>query len=250
VKNILFKLSKIINQKAIKFVLILENEFDNIPFKNKFDFYTILFNITNTLNGFFDKFNKPLPTDNSLTKLKILVDNSLLKYYSLKKNMLFNNRFDNNSYVIPSFKNISTTNFPLPISRFAQNADVISAFGVFYLFFPPMIIFSIILIDLVKEKENNLKNYLHLNGLSIFSYWASWIITSFVGSSILSLEIVFLGKYIFLYDLFVNSNILVSFSLFFFFTFTMQCFGFVISGLVSSTNAATSVNKFNQNFFN
>jgi len=155
-----------------------------------------------------------------------------MKFYSYKK---FGNR--NN----PAFKNISISSFPSPLSRFAQNADVISVFGVFYLFFPPMIIFSVIMIDIVKEKENNLKSYLHLNGLSVFSYWASWIVISFIGSALLSMEILLLGKFVFCYDLFVNSNPLISFSLFFFFTFTMQFIGFVISGIISSTSAATTV---------
>jgi len=156
-----------------------------------------------------------------------------MKFYSFKKY--------GRLYKYPSLKNISTTSFPLPLSRFAKNADVVSVFGVFYLFFPPMIIFTIILIDIVKEKETNLKSYLHLNGLSVFSYWVSWIFTSYIGSFFLSLEIVILGKYVFCYDLFVNSNILISFSLFFFFTLTMQFFGFVISGMVSTTNSATTV---------
>lgn len=193
-----------------------------------------MYNITNTLNGFLDKFNSPLPIDKSLTKLKILIDDSLMKFYFYKK-------FGKNN-LIPTFKNISTSSFPLPISRFAQNADVISVFGVFYLFFPPMIMFCVILIDIVKEKETNLKSYLHLNGLSVFSYWASWMIVSFIGSVLLSFEIVILGKFVFKYDLFVNSNMLISFSLFFFFTFTMQFIGFVISGMISSTSAATTVN--------
>ena len=179
-----------------------------------------------------DKFNTPLPIDTSLTKLKILIDDSLLKFYYLKKFGKIN---------IPSIKNISLSSFPLPMSRFAQNADVISVFGVFYLFFPPMIIFCVILIDIVKEKETNLKSYLHLNGLSAFSYWASWIIVSYIGSVLLSLEIVIFGKFVFAYDLFTNSNMLISFSLFFFFTFTMQFIGFAISGMISSTSAATTV---------
>jgi hypothetical protein len=103
--------------------------------------------------------------------------------------------------------------------------------------------FSLILIDLVKEKETNLKSYLHLNGLSVFSYWLSWIITSLIASILLSLEIVFLGKFIFKFDLFINSNVIISFSLFFFFTFTMQFFAFLISGMISKISTATTVNK-------
>ena len=183
------------------------------------------------------KFNSPLPIEFSLTKLKVLIDNSLLKFYSKKKNQDFNT----SEFEFPSFTNISVTNFPLPISRFAKNADVISLFGVFYLFFPPMIMFSIVLMDIVKEKENNLKQFLHLNGLSVISYWISWIITSLLASFLLATEIVLLGKFIFKYDFFVNSNFLISFSLFFFFSLTMQFFCFVISGMVNSLRVATTV---------
>lgn len=142
---------------------------------------------------------------------------------------------------VPGFKNVSTTNFPLPLSRFSKNADVIGLLGVFYLFFPSMIIFCILMIDIVKEKENNLKNYLHLNGLSVFSYWTSWIITALTASFLLAFEIEILGKFIFKYELFVNSNFLIGYCLFFFFTLTMSFLAFVIASMINSLRVATSV---------
>jgi ABC-type multidrug transport system ATPase subunit len=231
----------------------------NIPCRpsmsnQEFNLYTIVYNISAIPNGFLDSFNAPLPTDERLLKLKILVDNAYLDYYS-RYHPKYENDFNNinlNSTTnlnytnsqqpkIPKIQKISTQAYPSPSSRISSNANVISLFGVFYLYFPPMILFSIILLDLVKEKESMLKNYTNIYGLSIIGYWISWIIISMCFSLIIALEFCFFGKFIFHYDVFDNANILVPFLLFFLFTLTMQCLAMYLSCWINSTKTATTI---------
>lgn len=111
----------------------------------------------------------------------------------------------------------------------------------FYLFFPPMILFCMILIEIVKEKESLLKNYTNLYGLSLVGYWVSWVVVSVIFSGLISLEIVLFGKYIFYYDIFTNTNFFVIFNLFFLFSCSMQFLAMYLSCILSSVRIATTV---------
>jgi hypothetical protein len=192
--------------------------------------YTLMYNVTKTSSGFLEGLARPWPINYKLTRLKQLMDNAYMAYYS-------------EMYKITTMEiNIKTMAYPIPPSRFVNNSNVMFSFGPFYLFFPPMIIFSMLLIDIVKEKEKLLKNYLNLLGLSLTGYWLSWLIFAMVNSLIVSSEIVLFGRYIFSYEIFVNANMLVPLSLFFTFTLSIQIFAMFISSLVKSTNVATAVN--------
>jgi hypothetical protein len=200
------------------------------------NFYTIMYNYTNSPNGFMQPIYKPWPTDDKLTHLKTMVDNAYLSYYSMIRNI-----------TTPVIGN-KLQAYPSTVSRFAQNANVISILGVFYLYLPSMIIFTILLGDLVKEKENNLKIYLNLYGLSYPGYWCSWILTAIVISMILSLEIVIVGRYFFKYEIFTNTNMLVSFGLFLLFSLNMQVLAMLLSCIVTDSKSATTVLLINIDF--
>jgi ABC-type multidrug transport system ATPase subunit len=164
----------------------------------------------------------------------MLVDNSYLSYYSIMKNRTI--QIDD----IPKLKNISTQPLPSPPSRFNANSKISAVMGSFYLYFPPMVLFAILLLDLVKEKESMLKNYTNLYGLSNLGYWLSWIIIAIISSALVSLIIVFFGKFVFFYDIFTNANGLVSFSLFFLFSLSMQVMAMYFSCVIHSTSSATT----------
>jgi hypothetical protein len=189
-----------------------------------------MYNMTKLSLGFFESVNRPLAIDHKMTRLKGLVDNAYLNYYADLKGL-------------PNIDlHIKTQAFPTPSSRFIEGSNVIGVLGQFYLFFPPMVIFSMLLIDIVKEKEKNLKNYLNLSGLSLTGYWLGWLSVGLINSFIVASEIVLLGRYFFVYEIFTNGNILVPFSLFFTFTYAIQIFAMFISSLVKTANVATAVN--------
>ena len=210
-------------------------------YANDFYLYTIIYNISNTPNAFLSGYNSPYPTDDKLVKLKHIIDNSYIELFHHKyKGKMLN---VNNS-TIPQIKNISIQSYPSTPSRLMQGASIISTFGSFYLFFPPMILFSILLLDIVKEKESKLKHYTILNGMSLFSYWASWGIVAMVLSFLLTSEILSLGIFIFHYDIFTNVNIFISFTLFFMFLLSLQFLSMMLSNYVSSLSGATTMSYF------
>ena len=141
----------------------------------------------------------------------------------------------------PRLQNIKSQAFPTPETRFTKNANVTSLFGVFYLYFPSVILFAVVMLDIVKEKENLLKNYTNLYGLSNIGYWVSWLIAASVFSVIISLETIFFGRYLFEFEFFINSNIFIAFTLFFLFAFSMQLFGMSLSTMINTTKSATTV---------
>lgn len=195
-----------------------------------FNLYTIVYNITRSPNGFFTSFSEPWPSDSRLVRLKNVVDNAYLNYYSHLKKI-----------PPPQIKNIQTQAFPTTSSRLSNNANAVSLMGVFYLFFPPMMLFTITINEIVKEKESKLKSYVNLYGLSLNGYWFSWIINSVMISLIVSSEIVIFGKYIFEYEIFINSNIFIIFNVFFLFCVTMQFFAMYLSCLVKTNQSSTTV---------
>lgn len=108
--------------------------------------YTVLYNITNAPNGFLTSAALPFPSDPQLLKLKIDVDNAYMNYYSKKRGMT----------TIPKI-NASYNTFPVTENRFLQNADVVASSGAFYFFFPPMISFVVILLEIMREKDLKLR---------------------------------------------------------------------------------------------
>ncbi len=118
-------------------------------------FYSVFYNITSAPNGFLTGAGDPLPSDPQLIKLKIDVDNAYLKYYAKKRQL---------SYV-PAI-NASYNTFPMTQNRFLQNADVVASSGAFYFFFPPMISFVVMLLEIMREKDLKLRrvsNYLYID---------------------------------------------------------------------------------------
>ena len=220
-----------------KYIIISIDLFSNISLPcrredGEMNLYTIVYNITAVPNGFMDSFYGPLPIDERLVRLKMVVDNAYLSYYA---------SLGNRQKAPPKLFNITTQPYPTPPSRLTSNANVISLFGTFYLYFPPMILFAILLLDVVKEKENMLKSYTNLYGLSLVGYWLSWVIIAFLSSFILIAEMSFLGRYVFKFDVFYNTNIIPPFSLFFLFTLSMQFIGMYLACVLPNSQSATAV---------
>lgn len=120
-----------------------------------FHLYTILYNVTLSPNGFLTGAALPLPTDPKITKLKLDLDNAYLEYYAHKRGLKD----------IPQI-NITTQAYPMASNRFLEKADVVSSSGAFYLFFPPMITFVVVLLEIIREKDMKLRK------VSLFLYRA------------------------------------------------------------------------------
>ena len=125
-------------------------EFNN----QSFNLYNIMYNISNTDTGFLGNFNEPLPIDSELLQLKLSIDNAYLAYFAKIKG-------------VPAPKiELTTQAFPSTSNRLLMGADIIGAYGPFYFFFPPVISFVTILLEVVREKDFGLRKVL----LIIFLY--------------------------------------------------------------------------------
>jgi hypothetical protein len=111
-----------------------------------FHLYTILYNVTQAPNGFLTGAGEPMPTDPVVTKLKQDIDNAYLNYYATKRGLP----------EIPKI-NITTQAYPTASNRFLEKADVVASSGAFYLFFPPMITFVVVLLEIIREKDMKLR---------------------------------------------------------------------------------------------
>lgn len=189
-----------------------------------------MFNVTNAPNGFLKSSYSPFPHDTKLLKLKTAIDNSISKFHSKRRGFNFT----------PRINNISTQGYPSILNRFAKNSDVKTYFSVFYLFFPQTIIFCVVLMELVRENELNLKKYMILYGLSKISYWISWTIISNVLCSAVALEIIILGKLLG-FTVFINSNPLVPFLIFYCFGMSMQFLAYFLSCIIKHQKTANTV---------
>ena len=196
---------------------------------DKFNMYTLIYNITNSPMGFLESFDLPLPIDYKLLKLKVIVDNAYLEYYSNKEIFGFNPKID-----------VSHQAFPSPKNRFLKGNDIIPTIGVFYFVFPELFIFCITLMELVREKELSLKKYSHLYGLSQFAYWVSWIFVSICLCSVVSFLLILFGIF-FGFTVFNNANLVISFLLYFSFGMSMQFLAYFISCLLESQQTANTV---------
>ncbi len=111
-----------------------------------FHLYTILYNFTNQPNGFLGGSANPYPTYPDVTKLKIDMDNAFLKYYSIERGLEEQ----------PSIEAVLKA-YPVTENRFLEGNDIVASFGAFYFFFPPMITFVVILLEIIREKDLKLR---------------------------------------------------------------------------------------------
>jgi hypothetical protein len=147
-------LKKNLNKTKFGVVFCLDSlEYFNVTIPCTFEYYnytfhmyTVLYNVTNSPNGFLSAAALPLPSYPELTKLKVDLDNAHLKYYADKRGLGFTPKI-----------NLTIQSNPITQSRFFEKSDVTSSIGAFYFFFPPMITFVVILLEIIREKDFKLR---------------------------------------------------------------------------------------------
>ena len=130
--------------------------------------------------------------------------------------------------------------YPTPPDRFVAKISLVSQIGAFYFVLTPLISFVIMFTELVKEKEQKLRQGLVVVGLSHGSYWLHWIITGAILSFITTLSLVIAGLSC-QFEQLLNTNFIINFMLFYFLSFSMVIFAFFLSTLVQSTRIAYTI---------
>jgi len=100
--------------------------------------YTLFFNITLEPDSFLKNSITPAHVDLSLLRLKVSIDNGLMKYFKGK--------------AAPKIE-VTFSNYPMPFDRFLSGFNMISLAGTLFFFFTPMATFIAVLIKMAEEKE-------------------------------------------------------------------------------------------------
>ncbi|CAG9332645.1 unnamed protein product [Blepharisma stoltei] len=124
--------------------------------------YAIIYNFTGA-NPFFMLYNiNEYNIQQEIIATKLALDQGLLSFASYDHS-------NENSEI-----ELSIQPFPSTAHRFLQKYNVVASVGSLYLLLPGVFIMSLIVQEVVKEKSQYLKIYLHLYGASSISYWLSW----------------------------------------------------------------------------
>ena len=187
-------------------------------------FYTLIYNETLVINDFALPAKLPYRKDMNLIKLKIDVDNAILKAKVGK-----NNNID-----------LSVMDFPTVKSKLLDGADIITDNGCFYFFLSGAVCFVMSLLEIVKEKELKLRKSLIIIGLKTTPYWMSWIITNFFFAATMPFILIIAGS-LFKFNFFIKTNLFVLWIVFFLFNTSMQYLSILISTLVSTRSLAYTI---------
>jgi len=190
--------------------------------------YSIITNSTLIPSMFLGKPNEPAMLDFSAIMLKMAVDQAIFQYVS-----------ERSGKAVPKL-DFEMQNFPVVKSRYVDGYDVVAASGAFYFFIPPMVTFVVIMIELAREKEQNLRQGLNVMGMSSMAYWQSWFITAHVFIILVTTTLILAGLACD-FDVFTNTPYLILGMLFGIFAHSMVMLAFFLSTVVKSSRAAYTV---------
>ena len=78
---------------------------------------------------------------------------------------------------------IESQDYPKSTSRFMEGYDMASHHGAMFFFLPFMLHFIMSINEILREKEKKLRQGITVMGMTHFSYWFSWAVTSWIKSS-------------------------------------------------------------------
>ncbi len=117
------------------------------------------------------------------------------------------------------------------------NANLIAAVGGFYYILSPLVIFGILLLEMSREKELNLRKGLHVVGLGSGAYWCHWGVTAAVFCMVSTL-LLQLSSMVAGFEFFFKAPFLLLFIFFLEFSFAIISLAFLVTTCVSSSRMA------------
>lgn len=195
--------------------LAIPCQFERITQK-KLIFYTIIYNYTLLYKTpYLSDFRMAYPKDAYATSLKRSLDNAIMNE--------FINGTEDHQYLY-----VSEQSYPRIPNRFIEGIDVAGNYGAYYFFAPYLLNFLVLINELLQEKDKKLRQGLVVMGLSHSTYWFSWVLTTLIVNSIISLVFLITGM-LFQFDLFLKTPLPIIFILFNTFGFSISLIGFFIS---------------------
>jgi len=111
-------------------------------------FYSVFYNRSLEEDMFISGFHKPTPRDAVMLQLKVSIDNSIINYLSKEKG-------------IPEedTPHLDVTHgiYPLVSARMIQGLNLVSQIGAYFFVLTPLLTFTILLNEIVREKELRLR---------------------------------------------------------------------------------------------
>eukprot|EP00941_MAST-03F_sp_MAST-3F-sp1_P002476 g2476.t1 len=129
------------------------------------------------------------------------------------------------------------SHFPLPKAAFADN-DVVGGQGALWLYGVPASFFYSLVTEIVAERTSGLRFAVQVSGVRSYQYWASWLLNAIVLTAFSSFLLVFIGRFVFEFDFFVNCDPTLNFTVFWLINLAMSSMGACVSTIVSSPKAA------------
>ena len=111
-------------------------------------FYSIFYNNSLEEDMFISGFYKPTPRDPVMIQLKVSIDNALIKHLGKEKGMAVDE--------LPQI-DLTHRTYPLVSARMINGLNLVSQIGVYFFILTPLLTFTIILNELVREKELKLR---------------------------------------------------------------------------------------------
>jgi ABC-type multidrug transport system permease subunit len=184
--------------------------------------YSVFYNNSLEDDMFISGFNKPTPRDPVMIQLKLSLDNSIMKYLGKEKGMLASD--------IPQIE-MTHGIYPLISSRMIKGINLVTGVGAYFFILTPLLTFTVILNELVREKELKLRQGLSVVGVKHGVYWISWFIVGIIFSTLTTTVLIIAGL-LCQFDIFWNIPIMMTFLVFFVFSMAMISFGFFMSTLL------------------
>lgn len=130
-------------------------------------FYTIFFNLTSESGGgsgnlLFNGFHQAAQPNDNILRLKLSIDNALLKHMHFE-------RKDELLRPAPEIT-LSRSSYPVVAARVTSGVNLVTQIGSYFFVMTPLLVFTIILNDILKEKELGLVKVSHLFQPLIDSY--------------------------------------------------------------------------------
>mmetsp|Transcript_24224 Transcript_24224/g.37329 ORF Transcript_24224/g.37329 Transcript_24224/m.37329 type:complete len:324 (+) Transcript_24224:489-1460(+) len=194
--------------------------------------YYLVYNVSNSPSNTYTALNQQLEKDNALLRLKLTVDNAILKFKAEEKGV----------EPVPQIK-AKIQDFPLVPNRVFDDIDIISMYGAFYLIMVPLSVFIIIFDELMREKIDNLRRGMELLGTRNDAYWASWLISAFIISMVIAAEMICIGRYWYGFEVFTRTPMPILFYL-----IVLTSMSYISMACFFSTLTNTRAQAFSINF--
>ena len=129
--------------------------------------------------------------------------------------------------------------FPVPKPRLV-GYDVVSSQGGIWFFLPGCVIFFSLFVELVTEKELQLKLGMQFMGMTEGAYWSSWVVSAFIFSTA-STAILIASGHLFGYSTFINTDLAVLFVIYWCFNIAMCGLSFFLASIVNTRKGAQTI---------